>query len=98
LYWNLIHTSAGREAGLNSMRNLVVEGAAVAVTVIAGAGTDLIAVVTACATAVAISAGVAGAGPGAAAGAAVARAGGAAGAVGAAKPAAESAMSIPHCR
>jgi len=65
------------------MRNLVVEGAAAAVTVIAGVGADLIAVVTACATAVAMSAGVAGAGPEAAAGAAVAGAGRADGAVGA---------------
>jgi len=53
------------------MRNLVVEGAAAAITVITGAGADLIAVVTACTTAVTISAGVAGAGPGATAGAAV---------------------------
>jgi len=39
------------------MRNLVVEGAAAAVTVTAGAGADLIAVVTACATKVVLEGG-----------------------------------------
>jgi len=78
------------------MRNLVVEGGDAAVTVIAGAGTDLMAVVTACATAVATSAGDAGTAAGAAAGAA--GAGGAAGIGAGPKPAVESVMSVPHCR
>jgi len=43
LCWNLVHTSRGREAGLNSIRNRVEEGAAATVTVIAGAGVALIA-------------------------------------------------------
>ena len=96
LCWNLARTSAGSEDGLNSMHNLVVEGAAAAVTAIAGAGADPIAVVAACATAVAMSADVGGAGPGAAVGAA--GAGGAAGTGAGPKPAVESAMSVPHCR
>jgi len=81
-------------------RSWVEQGVGAAVTAMAGAGADLMAVVTACAAAVTMSAGVAGAGPGATAGAAAAGAagaGGAAGAVGAAKPAAESATSVPHC-
>jgi len=64
-------------------------------TVIEGAGADLIAVVTACATATAISVGEGGAGAGATAGAAAAGVGGAAGT---AKPVAESVISVPHCR
>jgi len=87
-----------KRAGLNSMRNLVVEGVVGVVTAIVGAGADLIAVVTACTTAVAISVDEAGAGAGAAEGAAVARTGGAAGGAGVAKPVAESVVSVPHCR
>jgi len=97
LCWNLARTLAGRDAGLNSMRNLVVEGVTGAVTVIEGGGAELIAVATACATAVAMSVGKGAAGAGAAAGAAAAGAGGAAGA-GAVKPVAESVISVPHCR
>jgi len=79
----------------------VEEAGAAAVTAIGGIGTDLTAAVTAFATAVAMSTDVGGAGPGA-----VAAAAGAAGPGGTAgggpgagtKPAAESAMSVPHCR
>jgi len=77
------------------MRNLVVEGVVGVVTVIEGAGADLIAVVTACATAAATSVGEGGAGAGAAAGVAAAGVGGA---VGTEKPVAESVTSVPHCR
>jgi len=80
------------------MRNLVVDGAGGVVTEIVGAGADLIAAVTACATAVAMSAEEGGAGPVAGAGAPAAGTAGAAGAAGAANPAAESAISVPHCR
>jgi len=85
---------------LNSIRNLVVEAGAAVVAVIGGAGTGLIAAVTAFATAVTMSTDVGGAGPGAAAGAGAAGAGGTAGAgTGAGpKPAVVSAMSVPHCR
>ena len=79
------------------MRNLVVEGVTGVVTVIEGAGADLIAVVTACATAVAISVGDGAAAAGAAAGAA-GGAGGAAGIGAGPKPAVESVISVPHCR
>jgi len=68
------------------MRNLVAEGIVGVVTVIEGAGADLIAAVTACATVVAISTSEDGAGAGAAVGGAATGAGGAAGAAGAAKP------------
>ena len=96
LCWNLAHASAGREAGLNSMHNLVVEGAAAAVTAIGGAGTDLMAAATVAATtAVAMSAGVGSAGPGTAAGAA--GAGGAAGTGAGPKPAVKSVTSVLHC-
>jgi len=88
----------GRDAGLNSMRNLVVEGVTGVITVIAGGGAELIAVATACATAVATSVGEGAAGAGAAVGAVAAGAGGAAGAAGAAKPVPESVTSVPHCR
>jgi len=82
---------------LNSIRNLVVEAGAAAVTVIGGKGADLIAAVTAFATAVAISTDV---GPGAGSGAGAVGPGGTAGGGPGAgpKPAAESAMSVPHCR
>jgi len=82
---------------LNSIRNLVDEAV---VTVIGGVGTDLIAAVTAFATAAAMSTDVGGAGPGAGAAAgAAAPEGTAVGGTGARpKPAAESAMSVPHCR
>jgi len=94
---HLAPTSAGREAGLNSIRNLVEEAGAAAVTAIGGVGTDLIAAVTAVATAVAISADF---GPGAGAAAGAAGPGGTAGGGPGAgpKPAAESTMSVPHCR
>ena len=100
LCWNLVCTSNGREDGLKSIRNRVEEAGAAAVTVIGGVGTDLIAAVTAVATADAMSADVGGAGPGAGAAAGAAAPGGtAAGGTGAgAKPAVESAMSVPHCR
>jgi len=80
------------------MRNLVVEGVTGVVTVIEGAGADLIAVVTACATAVAILVGDGAAAAGAATGAAATGAVGAAGVGAGPKPAAESVISVPHCR
>jgi len=95
LCWNLPRTSAGRDAGLNNIRNLVVDDVVGVVTAIEGTGADLIAVVTACATAVAISVGKGAFGVGAGAGAVAA---GEAGAAGAVKPVAESVISVPHCR
>ena len=82
---------------MNSIRNLVDEAV---VTVIGGVGIDLIAVVTAFATAVAMSTDVGGAGPGAGAAAGAAAPGGTAvgGTWAGPKPAAESAISVPHCR
>jgi len=75
----------------------VVEAGAAAVAAIGGEGTDLMAAVTAFTTAVAMSTDV---GPGAGAGAGAVGPGGTAGGrLGAGpKPAAESAMSVPHCR
>jgi len=94
---HLARASAGREAGLNSIRSLVDE-AAVAAT--GGVGADLIAAVIAFATAVAMSTDVGGAGPGAGAAAGAAAPGGTAvgGTWAGPKPAAESATSVPHCR
>jgi len=85
---------------LNSIRNLVEEAGVAAIAVIGGVGADLIAAVTAFATAVATSTDVGGAGPGAGAAAGAAGPGGTVGGGPGAgpKPAAESTMSVPHCR
>jgi len=89
---------AGRDAGLNNMRNLVVDGVTGVVTVIVGGGAELIAAATAVATAVAMSVGDGAAAAGAAAGAAAAGVGGAAGIGAGPKPAVKSVISVPHCR
>jgi len=98
LCWNLARTSAGADAGLNNMRNLLADGVTRVVTLIAGGGVEPIAAATAVATAVAMSVEDGAAAAGAAAGAAAAGAGGAAGIGAGPKPAVESAMSVPHCR
>jgi len=87
---NLFRTLARRLAGLNNMRNLVVDGAGRVITVTAGGGAAR------ATAAVAVSVDEGGTGPGAGAG--TAAAGAAAGAAAVAKPVAESATSAPHCR
>jgi len=88
---------AGRDVGSNNMRNLVADVVIGVVTVIVGRGAELIAATTAVATAVAMSVEDGAAAAGAGAGAAAAGAG-AAVAAGAAKPVAESVISVPHRR